>query len=506
MRAFFPFLASFLLAVSAHSQDSTAPVPSGEQLALAEEKFRDAYKEDNKKTDPEGRKAFAKRLAEDARGTHDEPALKYVLLRESAQIAAAVGDAEGALAAIKEMAAAFAVDRWKLSVGHLEIASKSADSDPKKRGLATLYVQVAEDALVHEKFEACEDAASAAQRLVLEVRDLAGQLEQLAKEREEIRALAKEWSGAVGALKAKPDDGAACATIGRLLCALRSDWTAGLDYFTKSGEPSLLELAAQEAGKTDAAKARFELGCAWWRLAEAQSGRVRRAIRARAVDYYELAIAMPDLAPTNKKIATDRVAAFRETEKATTTPAAAKKSLPPLGKELLVNGGSEQAMRNGVIPGWDAGVWPWHRGNKGAEPSAGSGYFSASNTPGREKDRAPVQAELAQTVDLRPYADFIDKGEIVAALSFDVVTHHKPSGDSGFVYLYFFDKDGQQLPQALTSGPHLQRTWFRVSEDFKVPSGARSVRVVLQSRMKQKKGFFSNDAHFDNVSLKLKRT
>lgn len=507
MRTFLLPAIALLLSFPALAQDPPVPPPSVEEVAKAERLCKDLYEEDYLKTDRAGRRALARQLAVGASRTTDLP-LKFVHLRDSARIAAEAGDSAAALAAIADMATVFAIDRWQLSMEHLTESRGEATSDQDKRDLATQFTQLAGAALAHERFDVCDRAVDAAQAISATAKDHGGQLARLAKLRHEIATLSQEWQAARNALKSKPEDRGAHAAVGKLVCALRGDWPAGLAHFTKSGEPSLVTIAAKEADAPTTPRERFELGNEWWELAEVQQGRLRDAFLARATFWYEPAI--PDLDPVEAAIAEKRLSTVQEAATASVQPPkpepAAAATVPPLGKELLVNGGAEQAMENGELPGWSQVRGNWHYGNPGTSPSTGKGYFSSSNLPGSRR-RGLELTELSQTVDLTPYAALVAQGRITARLSFEVTTHHLESNDKGVVILRFFDADGQQLADGYTSDPQLSHgKWLDVRAECKVPAGARSARVILQSHRHAKRGQTSNDAHFDNVSLKFKRS
>jgi hypothetical protein len=179
----------------------------------------------------------------------------------------------------------------------------------------------------------------------------------------------------------------------------------------------------------------------------------------------------------------------------------------PFGRDLVVNGGNEQALRrDGSIHGWQVRSGRWHRGNPGTASHQGSGYFSASNP--RSGMRTPAKAAIYQDIDLQRFAAAIDDGVVTADIAFAQQSFAQEPGDIGRVLVEFLDGAGQALPGGYDSDVLRSRgVWQRFSGSCPVPKGARTARIVLQSeRPPRVKSQTSNDAHFDDVSLRLRRS
>ncbi len=176
----------------------------------------------------------------------------------------------------------------------------------------------------------------------------------------------------------------------------------------------------------------------------------------------------------------------------------------PFGRELVVNGGNERPIRNdGSIEGWTVRSGSWHRGNKDTLRYKG-GYFSSS---AKGKEATPVKTAIYQDVDVQKFASAIDDGVVTAHIAFAQQSFDQSPGDLGRVTVEFLDATGQVLAGGYDSEELCSRgVWKEHSGSCPVPKGARTARIVLQSRRSRAKGQDSSDAHFDEVSLKLRKS
>src|SRR5262245_40431958 len=77
-------------------QDKKSDIPDDAALKEAEKTIKSLFKEDYAKRSPADRIALAKNLLKQGVETKDSPAARYVLFRESQEIAAKAGDIETA--------------------------------------------------------------------------------------------------------------------------------------------------------------------------------------------------------------------------------------------------------------------------------------------------------------------------------------------------------------------------------------------------------------------------
>ncbi len=91
-----------------------------------------------------------------AKETNDDPAGKYVLLRESAALAASAGEAGLALQALEEMALSFdvpAAAMLTLKAKSLEIASRATASAAAYQGIVDAALALQDEALANDDFD-----------------------------------------------------------------------------------------------------------------------------------------------------------------------------------------------------------------------------------------------------------------------------------------------------------------------------------------------------------------
>src|SRR5262245_20557864 len=92
-------------------ESKKAPVPAPPAQAKVEKLIEEIYGQDiaKAKKDPAARSQLAQTFLQEARDSRDDPAARYVLLREARDLASAAGDSAVALQAVDELALNFAV-------------------------------------------------------------------------------------------------------------------------------------------------------------------------------------------------------------------------------------------------------------------------------------------------------------------------------------------------------------------------------------------------------------
>src|SRR5687768_14361862 len=152
-----PFLLLLLAGASVPVVAPTrAPVPDAAALADAAKWVKEQFKDDYAKPDPAERLALAQKLLRQAAepGLEDKPARRHVMLREARDLAAAAGDADGALDAAARLSASFDVDAAATRAEALEAAAASTAMvmPEAAAGLAHAALAVAERAVEEGNF------------------------------------------------------------------------------------------------------------------------------------------------------------------------------------------------------------------------------------------------------------------------------------------------------------------------------------------------------------------
>src|SRR6185503_2335091 len=102
---------------------------------------------------PADQAAFARKLLQQGQQTTDDPAAKFVLLREARDLAAQGGDLPTVLAAVDELARAFVVDAIELSTAAMATAGKSAKTPEALEALAAGYLGLADKAISLDRYD-----------------------------------------------------------------------------------------------------------------------------------------------------------------------------------------------------------------------------------------------------------------------------------------------------------------------------------------------------------------
>ncbi|MDY0166106.1 MAG: formylglycine-generating enzyme family protein [Thermoguttaceae bacterium] len=267
-------------ASSAGTRELAAVPDAAVQQRLAEtlkEEFGEAYAQD----EPVARLALSSRLIREAR-RHEEAAEKrYVMLAEASRIAADVGDAAVALAAVDGMARQFRIDHLKCKADVLALTARRV-RDPAYVPMAAVVAgDLASDIVSPATYDALLGALRELDRTALRLcgaemsKSIKAEMQQVAR----MRDLARSGSTARMRLQEFPADPEASRDFGLYLCLARAHWKEGITYLAKGADAHLAEAAAQllEYPDHDPAKAAF--GDAWWRSGEAQ----RRDEAARAL-------------------------------------------------------------------------------------------------------------------------------------------------------------------------------------------------------------------------------
>ena len=113
--------------------DDRLAVPGADEQANATTLVRDLFKTEYADPRPSAKAALAVKLLRQAAETKDDPAVRYVLLREGRDIAAKAGDAVTAMKAAEDMAATFQVSVGEAFIAVAEQLATAATSPTTAR-------------------------------------------------------------------------------------------------------------------------------------------------------------------------------------------------------------------------------------------------------------------------------------------------------------------------------------------------------------------------------------
>lgn len=160
---------------------------------------------------------------------------------------------------------------------------------------------------------------------------------------------------------------------------------------------------------------------------------------------------------------------------------------------LLNNGGNDELLVGGEIPGWDKIVGTtWTQRSASPSPQAGTHYFN----PG-----AGANHELAQTVDVSAYASDIDAG--VQFFDFSgYVSGWRDPGDTARIIVEYEDASAVVLDSwdsgAIYNPYDEAPTWQHLTHFQFAPVGTRQVQVRL---IAARNAGTNNDGYFDSIQL-----
>ncbi len=283
------------------------PIPKGPAQAKADHDLREKYKADFDKHDAADDQALAQRLVEQA-GTTDDPALRFVLLREARELFIDGGDLDSSLRLIDSMGTVFAIDVRDMKLSALAVAVDKALIEPP--ALCAEFLKLGDRFLDEGDVELAEHACRLAQNVIHNHRLRDPDLESRVKEQHRtVLVSLKETQAVVSAmkkLKANPDDPAACLTVGKYACFFRGLWTENLPLLAKSSDSKLKMLAQCEIAAPSDTEGMASLADDWWDIAQSATTPVsRRHIQLHAAEWYQKAL--PGLSAARKQAAQQRI-------------------------------------------------------------------------------------------------------------------------------------------------------------------------------------------------------
>ncbi len=231
--------------------------------------------------------ALADAMVQAACGPDIETAVRFAMFEEARALAIKADNADATLRSIDALAAWFDVDDLPIRATALgELAGKANPASRCEAVLATL------DRAEHEQRpEIVGRLLALARGLTALSPDL---IRRVSAAQVRADALAAEITlvrAATAILKANPEDPSANMTCGRYLCFGRQDWTSGLAYLAKCGNPALKETAKVDYVGPKELATQLKLADDWYARAVATAEpRARHAILIRARHWCEIAL------------------------------------------------------------------------------------------------------------------------------------------------------------------------------------------------------------------------
>jgi hypothetical protein len=299
------FALTCLLVASAPAADENrTPVPPPAEVEKSTKLIRELFKEEYAKTQPKARLALIERLFKEAEETNDDPAGRYALYREVAELSAATGEVNSALEALNAL--------------HLRYRGVKPEQDePVLKALTTKAAPAEALILANHLLRAVDDAVEAddldsAERLAALAVTAANRAKVLrtsslatarVKDVEAFKRDAPQVKAALKALENGPTDPAASAVAGKYYCFQREQWEKGLPLLVAGNDAKLKAVAEKDRAAPKEPTELLALADGWYDL-EAPA-HFKRSILGRAFTFYTKAT--PDLTGLNRTRAEKRV-------------------------------------------------------------------------------------------------------------------------------------------------------------------------------------------------------
>jgi formylglycine-generating enzyme required for sulfatase activity/serine/threonine protein kinase len=279
-------------------------VPDAATQAKKEKLIRDVFGNFNAAPLAE-RPAIAVKMLEQGMATADDPAARYVLLKDGGELAASAGDAATAMRGAALLASVYAVDGGELKLALLRKSTAAATTPAVAAAVAREGLNCANEALsagnydLANRFMLSTEQAARTSRdvtLVVSVQSRAADIKWL--QQESVRA-----KTAQDKLTKTPTDPDANHTLGRFFCLVRGDWTHGLIGLSKGSNHAYHAAATADLANPTTTDKQVAAGDLWWNIAEKETaGAAQRALRRRAGFWYAQALANPQFAGLSRAL------------------------------------------------------------------------------------------------------------------------------------------------------------------------------------------------------------
>ena len=266
--------------------------PDAAQQSEAEALVRDLFKSEFAGTEPGEMRALAGNLLRLGTNTNDDPVGRYVLFRQSRDLAAQAGDAALTLRAVDAMAMWYAIEAVEMKVAALDTAARATRTPQAQKLLAEGALATIDEAIDANNYEAADELLALARSAANDAESglLIEQCESRQQEVYDFREQFQLVKAAAITLIENPDDPKSNLIVGKFLCFVKGNWDRGLPMLAKGGEPALRALAERDLAAPSGPGLQVAIGDGWWELSQKERGTVRRHLVARAERWYELAL------------------------------------------------------------------------------------------------------------------------------------------------------------------------------------------------------------------------
>jgi hypothetical protein len=265
--------------------------PAGPDYESALSMVKTQFKSELQRKKPADKLVLAERLKNTAAGEPADSAIRFVLLQQIIELAAAAGEPKLALETIEELATSFESDAFKLKIDALKALSKST-KDPEKIMLVLESLSsLAQQSSDLEKYNLAVELYGLASGIGTraKLRPITEEANELKREMLERQEHFVKVEAARKTLLVNPADGDAQLVIGEYLSLTRNDWNAGLPALRQSANPELKTLAERDLAQPSTPPEQGQLAKDWLTYAQSGSSHEHAAYADRAVFWLTLA-------------------------------------------------------------------------------------------------------------------------------------------------------------------------------------------------------------------------
>jgi hypothetical protein len=293
----------------AGSAANRSPVPGDAAVAKAEAGVRQILKDEYARKQPAEKKALAQKLVTLAAQTPDDPASRYVMLRDAQELAVGVTDPGLALQAIGDLARWYQVEASAQQLAAMEKILATTSNLPTVRSVLEFAAAASDAAAEADDFDEAVQFAQLAASAVRKGKlgqsatdEADSRLAQARKDRDVFAAIRP----ALDKLATAPDDPTANSTVGKYRCFVQNRWDDGLKHLAK-GEDAALRAVAELDLKTPRTGVPEDttVADAWHAYAPTAPADALFGVQARARYWYTRSI--PGLTGLNKARAEGRL-------------------------------------------------------------------------------------------------------------------------------------------------------------------------------------------------------
>jgi hypothetical protein len=301
-------LTLLIVPLAAQEVSTRAQVPDPSDLQKASRLVREIYaNEITTSRTPAQKQVFARRLITSAQATNDDPAGRYALLSLSREISTALGDADGAMAAVAEIAGYFDVDELNLRIETLKATAQNSRVAAEIRAIALISLQAGILAVQTDRYDLADEAITLSLTQARRGTDRA-LIERLTTWRSDLALVKTEYEKvkpSLAVIAQTPEDPAANLAVGRFRCYFKSEWSDGIANLARGSDKNLSAAAQSEIAAGDAA-AQNAVADRWWDLGQEETSLAKRNILAHAAAMYR--DVLPSLSGLSKDKAQRRAA------------------------------------------------------------------------------------------------------------------------------------------------------------------------------------------------------